>query len=172
MKGKGESSGARGDGGRGLSYKDAGVNIDAGNDLVERIKPACSSTRRPGCDSRLGGFGGFFDLSEAGYGGGDTVLVGATDGVGTKLKVRGRLRWVELSVALLLSHDLLEFSKNNRSSESFLNCILVAQPLRALLAMFVSIDCLPCGLRVPGGPIGGLNCNRGGCGGASYKHSR
>lgn len=70
-----------------MSYKDAGVDIDAGNDLVERIKPACKSTRRAGCDSDLGGFGGLFDLAAAGYEGKDTILVGATDGVGTKLKV-------------------------------------------------------------------------------------
>lgn len=71
-----------------VSYKDAGVDIDAGNVLVERIKPACKSTKRPGCDSDLGGFGGLFDLSAAGYSDGkDTILVGATDGVGTKLKV-------------------------------------------------------------------------------------
>ena len=71
-----------------VSYKDAGVDIDAGNALVERIKPACKSTKRPGCDSDLGGFGGLFDLSAAGYSDGkDTILVGATDGVGAKLKV-------------------------------------------------------------------------------------
>lgn len=70
-----------------MSYKDAGVDIDAGNTLVERIKPACKSTKRPGCDSDLGGFGGLFDLAAAGYEGKDTILVGATDGVGTKLKV-------------------------------------------------------------------------------------
>mgnify|MGYP001394614655 CR=1 FL=1 len=69
-----------------LTYLAAGVDIDAGNELVERIKPACKSTRRPGCDSDLGGFGGLFDLDAAGYGGEETILVGATDGVGTKLK--------------------------------------------------------------------------------------
>lgn len=73
---------------KGMSYKDAGVDIDAGNSLVERIKPACKSTRRAGCDSDLGGFGGLFDLVAAGYEGKDTILVGATDGVGTKLKVK------------------------------------------------------------------------------------
>ena len=78
--------------GKGMSYKDAGVDIDAGNSLVERIKPACKSTRRAGCDSDLGGFGGLFDLAAAGYEGKDTILVGATDGVGTKLKVRCRRR--------------------------------------------------------------------------------
>eukprot|EP00617_Octactis_speculum_P019210 CAMPEP_0185772532 /NCGR_PEP_ID=MMETSP1174-20130828/69536_1 /TAXON_ID=35687 /ORGANISM="Dictyocha speculum, Strain CCMP1381" /LENGTH=1073 /DNA_ID=CAMNT_0028458865 /DNA_START=324 /DNA_END=3545 /DNA_ORIENTATION=+ len=73
--------------GKRMTYKDAGVDIDAGNELVERIKPACKSTRRKGCDADLGGFGGLFDLDAAGFGGDGTVLVGATDGVGTKLKV-------------------------------------------------------------------------------------
>ncbi|CAN0360798.1 unnamed protein product, partial [Hapterophycus canaliculatus] len=82
-------------GGGGMSYKDAGVDIDAGNSLVERIKPACKSTRRAGCDGDLGGFGGLFDLAAAGFEGKDTILVGATDGVGTKLKARGGGREVE-----------------------------------------------------------------------------
>lgn len=70
-----------------ISYADAGVDIDAGDELVEVIKPACRRTRRPGCDSELGGFGGLFDLSAAGYGSVNTILIGATDGVGTKLKI-------------------------------------------------------------------------------------
>ena len=70
-----------------ISYADAGVDIDAGNHLVEVIKPACKSTRRPGCDADLGGFGGLFDLSAAGYDSANTVLIGATDGVGTKLRI-------------------------------------------------------------------------------------
>ncbi|CAM9446660.1 unnamed protein product [Heterosigma akashiwo] len=60
---------------KGLSYKDAGVDIDAGNELIERIKPACKSTRRPGCDADLGGFGGLFDLAAAGHRAEDTILV-------------------------------------------------------------------------------------------------
>ncbi|CAM9635769.1 unnamed protein product, partial [Phaeothamnion confervicola] len=60
--------------GGGVSYKDAGVDIDAGNALVERIKPACKSTVRPGCDADLGGFGGLFDLSAAGFDAADTIL--------------------------------------------------------------------------------------------------
>jgi len=69
----------------GLTYAAAGVDIDAGNALVERIKPAAASTDRPGVASGLGGFGGLFDLKAAGYT--DPVLVAATDGVGTKLKL-------------------------------------------------------------------------------------
>ncbi|WP_116654144.1 phosphoribosylformylglycinamidine cyclo-ligase [Pelagibacterium sediminicola] len=69
----------------GLSYKQAGVDIDAGNALVEAIKPAVKSTRRPGADGEIGGFGGLFDLKAAGFA--DPVLVAANDGVGTKLRI-------------------------------------------------------------------------------------
>jgi len=69
----------------GLSYKQAGVDIDAGNALVEAIKPAVRATRRPGADAEIGGFGGLFDLKAAGFV--DPVLVAANDGVGTKLKI-------------------------------------------------------------------------------------
>ncbi|KAJ1926532.1 hypothetical protein IWQ60_003707 [Tieghemiomyces parasiticus] len=71
--------------GPGLTYADAGVNIDAGNELIDRIRAEVKSTRRPGTDSELGGFGGLFDLKATGFR--DPVLVSATDGVGTKLKI-------------------------------------------------------------------------------------
>ncbi|HEV7320105.1 MAG TPA: phosphoribosylformylglycinamidine cyclo-ligase [Ensifer sp.] len=69
----------------GLTYSDAGVDIDAGNLMVEKIKPHVRSTRRPGADGEIGGFGGLFDLKAAGFN--DPVLVAANDGVGTKLKI-------------------------------------------------------------------------------------
>ncbi|MGJ8570526.1 MAG: phosphoribosylformylglycinamidine cyclo-ligase [Hoeflea sp.] len=69
----------------GLTYAQAGVDIDAGNEMVNRIKPLVRSTRRPGADGEIGGFGGLFDLKAAGFT--DPVLVAANDGVGTKLKV-------------------------------------------------------------------------------------
>ncbi|SFB49982.1 phosphoribosylformylglycinamidine cyclo-ligase [Rhizobium sp. NFR07] len=69
----------------GLTYSDAGVDIDAGNLMVEKIKPAVRSTRRPGADGEIGGFGGLFDLKAAGFN--DPILVAANDGVGTKLKI-------------------------------------------------------------------------------------
>ncbi|KAJ2744442.1 hypothetical protein GGI20_002950, partial [Coemansia sp. BCRC 34301] len=77
-KGAAEESG-------GLTYAGAGVSIDAGNRLVELIKPIVRATRRAGTDSDIGGFGGLFDLRAAGFR--DPVLVAATDGVGTKLKI-------------------------------------------------------------------------------------
>lgn len=63
----------------------AGVSVDNGNSLVEAIKPYVRSTRRPGADGEIGGFGGIFDLKATGYN--DPVLVSGTDGVGTKLAV-------------------------------------------------------------------------------------
>ena len=69
----------------GLTYTDAGVDIDAGEALVARIAPAAKATRRRGADADLGGFGGLFDLKAAGFQ--DPILVSGTDGVGTKLKL-------------------------------------------------------------------------------------
>lgn len=68
-----------------LSYADSGVDIDAGNALVERIKPAVKRSLRSGVMGGIGGFGGLFDLKAAGYD--DPILVAATDGVGTKLRI-------------------------------------------------------------------------------------
>jgi phosphoribosylformylglycinamidine cyclo-ligase len=67
------------------TYRDAGVDIDAGEALVDAIKPLAAATRRPGADAALGGFGGLFDLAAAGFK--DPILVAGTDGVGTKLKI-------------------------------------------------------------------------------------
>jgi phosphoribosylaminoimidazole synthetase len=69
----------------GLTYVQAGVDIDAGAALVEAIRPMARATRRPGADPALGGFGALFDLKAAGYD--DPLLVSTTDGVGTKLKI-------------------------------------------------------------------------------------
>ncbi len=71
--------------GPGLTYASSGVDIDAGNRMVELIKPLVRATARPGADAEIGGFGGLFDLKRAGFK--DPVLVAATDGVGTKLVV-------------------------------------------------------------------------------------
>ena len=68
-----------------LTYADAGVDIDAGNAMVDQIKPMVRSTRRPGADAEIGGFGGLFDLKAAGFK--DPILVAANDGVGTKVKI-------------------------------------------------------------------------------------
>ncbi len=71
--------------GSGLTYAQAGVDIDAGNEMVEQIKPLVRATRRRGADAEIGGFGGLFDLKAAGFT--DPILVAANDGVGTKVKI-------------------------------------------------------------------------------------
>ncbi|TAJ74343.1 MAG: phosphoribosylformylglycinamidine cyclo-ligase [Phenylobacterium sp.] len=92
----------------GLTYAQAGVSIDAGNELVERIKPLAKSTRRSGSEPSLGGFGALFDLKAAGYD--DPLLVTTTDGVGTKLKVAietGRHGTVGIDLVGMCVNDLL-----------------------------------------------------------------
>ncbi|MCB1334352.1 MAG: phosphoribosylformylglycinamidine cyclo-ligase [Roseivivax sp.] len=92
----------------GITYADAGVDIDAGNALVERIKPAAKRTNRPGTVSGLGGFGALFDLKAAGYN--DPVLVAATDGVGTKLRIAidtGHVDGVGIDLVAMCVNDLV-----------------------------------------------------------------
>lgn len=91
-----------------LTYADAGVDIDEGNALVEKIKPMVRRTRRPGADGEIGGFGGLFDLKAAGFR--DPVLVAANDGVGTKLKVAieaGRHDTVGIDLVAMCVNDLV-----------------------------------------------------------------
>jgi phosphoribosylformylglycinamidine cyclo-ligase len=90
------------------SYAQAGVSIAAGNALVRAIGPLAKSTRRPGADAELGGFGGFFDLKAAGYN--DPLLVAANDGVGTKLKLAiesGRHDGVGIDLVAMCANDLI-----------------------------------------------------------------
>jgi phosphoribosylformylglycinamidine cyclo-ligase len=89
-----------------LTYKDAGVDIDAGDALVDRIAPLARATRRPGADADLGGFGGLFDLKAAGFK--DPVLVASTDGVGTKLKIA-----IETGLCSGIGQDLVAMCVND-----------------------------------------------------------
>ena len=92
----------------GITYAEAGVDIDAGNALVERIKPAAKRTARPGVMAGLGGFGALFDLKGAGYE--DPILVAATDGVGTKLRIAidtGNVETIGIDLVAMCVNDLV-----------------------------------------------------------------
>ena len=91
-----------------ITYADAGVDIDAGNALVDKIKPLAKRTMRSGVMSGLGGFGGLFDLKAAGYK--DPILVAATDGVGTKLRIAietGQLETIGVDLVAMCVNDLV-----------------------------------------------------------------
>ena len=90
----------------GLTYAQSGVNIDAGNKLIDNIKPAASETSRTGVVSGLGGFGALFDLKDAGFA--DPILVSATDGVGTKLRIA-----IELKTLDTIGIDLVAMCVND-----------------------------------------------------------
>jgi phosphoribosylformylglycinamidine cyclo-ligase len=90
----------------GLTYSSAGVDIDAGNRLVDLIRPMVRATARAGADAEIGGFGGLFDLRAAGFA--DPVLVAATDGVGTKVKIA-----IETGVHTGIGIDLVAMSVND-----------------------------------------------------------
>jgi len=92
----------------GLTYADSGVDIDAGDALVDRIKPLAKATRRAGAAADLGGFGGAFDLKAAGYD--DPILISGTDGVGTKLKLAiatGKVDTVGIDLVAMCVNDVL-----------------------------------------------------------------
>lgn len=91
-----------------ITYRDAGVDIDAGNTLVSQIKPLVKATQRTGADGDIGGFGGLFDLKATGYK--DPVLVAATDGVGTKLKIAiesGQHATIGIDLVAMCVNDLI-----------------------------------------------------------------
>jgi phosphoribosylformylglycinamidine cyclo-ligase len=91
---------------KGLTYAKSGVDIDAGNRMVELIKPLVRATARPGADAEIGGFGGLFDLKAAGFK--DPVLVAANDGVGTKVKIA-----IETGIHSTVGIDLVAMSVND-----------------------------------------------------------
>ncbi|HET7806065.1 MAG TPA: phosphoribosylformylglycinamidine cyclo-ligase [Pseudolabrys sp.] len=137
---------------RGLTYAQAGVDIDAGNRMVELIKPLVRATARPGADSEIGGFGGIFDLRQAGYR--DPVLVAATDGVGTKLKVAvetGRHDTIGIDLVAMSVNDLVVQGAEPLFFLDYYACGKLEPELGAAVVAGISIGCREAGCALIGG---------------------
>ena len=137
---------------RGLTYAQAGVDIDAGNRMVELIKPLVRATARPGADSEIGGFGGIFDLKQAGYR--DPVLVAATDGVGTKLKVAietGRHDTIGIDLVAMSVNDLVVQGAEPLFFLDYYACGKLEPELGAAVVAGISIGCREAGCALIGG---------------------
>ena len=133
--------------GNGLTYAEAGVDIDAGNRLVELIRPMVRATARAGADAEIGGFGGLFDLKRAGFS--DPVLVAATDGVGTKLKIA-----IDTGIHDTIGIDLVAMSVNDLVVQG-------AEPLFFLDYFACGVLAPEIGARVVAGVAAG--CRQAGC---------
>ncbi|MGA7332056.1 MAG: phosphoribosylformylglycinamidine cyclo-ligase [Pseudolabrys sp.] len=137
---------------RGLTYAQAGVDIDAGNRMVELIKPLVRATARPGADAEIGGFGGLFDLKRIGYR--DPVLVAATDGVGTKLKVAietGRHDTIGIDLVAMSVNDLVVQGAEPLFFLDYYACGKLEPEIGAAVVAGISIGCREAGCALIGG---------------------
>jgi len=137
---------------RGLTYAQAGVDIDAGNRMVELIKPLVRATARPGTDAEIGGFGGVFDLKRVGYR--DPVLVAATDGVGTKLKVAietGRHDTIGIDLVAMSVNDLVVQGAEPLFFLDYYACGKLEPEIGAAVVAGISIGCRESGCALIGG---------------------
>lgn len=137
---------------RGLTYAQAGVDIDAGNRMVELIKPLVRATARAGAESEIGGFGGLFDLKRAGYH--DPVLVAATDGVGTKLKVAvetGRHDTIGIDLVAMSVNDLVVQGAEPLFFLDYYACGKLEPEVGTAVIAGISVGCREAGCALIGG---------------------
>jgi phosphoribosylformylglycinamidine cyclo-ligase len=137
---------------RGLTYAQAGVDIDAGNRMVELIKPLVRATARPGADAEIGGFGGLFDLKGAGFS--DPVLVAATDGVGTKLKIAietGRHDTIGIDLVAMSVNDLVVQGAAPLFFLDYYACGKLEPEIGAAVVAGIAIGCKEAGCALIGG---------------------
>jgi phosphoribosylformylglycinamidine cyclo-ligase len=126
----------------GLTYAQAGVDIDAGNRMVELIKPLVRATARPGSDPELGGFGGLFDLKRAGFK--DPVLVAGTDGVGTKVMIAietGRHETIGIDLVAMSVNDLVVQGAEPLFFLDYFACGKLAPEVGAKVVKGVALGC-------------------------------
>jgi phosphoribosylformylglycinamidine cyclo-ligase len=137
---------------RGLTYAQAGVDIDAGNRMVDLIKPLVRGTARPGADAEIGGFGGLFDLKRAGFT--DPVLVAATDGVGTKLKIAietGRHDTIGIDLVAMSVNDLVVQGAEPLFFLDYYACGKLRPEIGAAVVAGISVGCREAGCALIGG---------------------
>ena len=137
---------------RGLTYAQAGVDIDAGNRMVDLIKPLVKATSRPGADSEIGGFGGLFDLKGAGFS--DPVLVAATDGVGTKVKIAietGKHDTIGIDLVAMSVNDLVVQGAEPLFFLDYYACGKLAPEMGAAVVAGIAIGCREAGCALIGG---------------------
>ncbi|KAK4683789.1 hypothetical protein P7C73_g6436, partial [Tremellales sp. Uapishka_1] len=136
----------------GLTYAAAGVSVDAGNALVEAIKPVVKATRRPGADGNIGGFGGAFDLAAAGFR--DPILVSGTDGVGTKLRVAldyGKHSSVGIDLVAMSVNDLIVQGAEPLYFLDYFACSKLEVAVAADVVTGIAEGCLDAGCALVGG---------------------
>src|SRR6202140_5129719 len=136
----------------GLTYANAGVDIDAGNRMVDLIRPLVRSTARAGADTEIGGFGGLFDLKQAGFR--DPVLVASTDGVGTKVKIAietGRHDTIGIDLVAMSVNDLVVQGAEPLFFLDYFACSKLAPEVGAAVVAGVAAACREAGCALIGG---------------------
>ena len=137
---------------RGLTYAQAGVDIDAGNRMVELIKPLVRATARAGADAEIGGFGGLFDLKPLGFK--DPVLVAANDGVGTKVKIAietGRHDTIGIDLVAMSVNDLVVQGAEPLFFLDYYACGKLEPEVGAAVVAGISVGCKQAGCALIGG---------------------
>ena len=137
---------------RGLTYAQAGVDIDAGNRMVELIKPLVRATARPGADAEIGGFGGLFDLKPLGFK--DPVLVAANDGVGTKVKIAietGRHDTIGIDLVAMSVNDLVVQGAEPLFFLDYYACGKLEPEIGAAVVAGIAVGCQQAGCALIGG---------------------
>ncbi|HXD46466.1 MAG TPA: phosphoribosylformylglycinamidine cyclo-ligase [Pseudolabrys sp.] len=137
---------------RGMTYAQAGVDIDAGNRMVDLIKPLVRATARPGADAEIGGFGGLFDLKRCGFK--DPVLVAATDGVGTKVKIAidtGRYETIGIDLVAMSVNDLVVQGAEPLFFLDYYACGRLEPETGAAVVAGIALGCKDAGCALIGG---------------------